>query len=152
MIKKISSFIICAFILALLSACGEGYSLSAVNGCYLDKVEGGSEIAPQQFAAKESSNVSFLGWVIDPFSKQTISKVKVIALNDLGKPYLIGDGRSGFPRSDVAAAFNNQGYANAGYKIDAKLNIPKGSYKLQFNSEGDSNLIVCAPQATLVIN
>lgn len=138
--------------LALLSACGNGYSLSSVNGCYLDRVEGGSEVAPQQFVAKESSNVSFLGWVIDPFSKQAISEVKVIAINDLGKPYLIGDGRSGFPRSDVAAAFNNQNYANAGYKIDAKLIIPKGSYNLQFNSEGDGILIVCAPQATLVIN
>lgn len=149
--NKIVSLIIFVLPLALLSACSKEYSLYTSNGCYVDKVEGGVELSPQQFAVDEGVAARFLGWAIDPFGKKSPSVVKVIAVNDQGKPYLLGYGGTGTSRPDVATAFNNQNYAKSGYRIEASLKIPKGSYKLQLNSESDGNIIVCSPHVSLVV-
>lgn len=151
MTKKILSLIVFILPLSLLSACSEEYSLYSANGCYVDKVEGGVEAPPQQFSVDEGATVAFLGWALDPFNKNSPSVVKIIAVSDQGKPYLLGDGGAGASRPDVATVFNNQNYAKAGYRVEVSLKIPKGAYKLQLNSESDNNIIVCSPQASLVI-
>lgn len=151
MINKIVSLIIFMIPLALLSACSDEYSLYSSNGCYVDKIEGGVEVSPQQFAVDEGAAAGFLGWAIDPFGKKSPSVIKVIAVNDQGRPYLLGDGGAGTSRPDVATVFNNQSYAKSGYRVEASLKIPKGSYNLQLNSESDGNIIVCSPPANLVV-
>lgn len=140
------------FFVALQGCTEQKPAVNLSSGCALDNIEGAGRLPDGNYVSLPNSKLKAIGWMADVNLAQTPQNVTMILVASDGNVTSQGNG-SMSPRPDVAAAFNKNGIANAGYTIGFELNknLPNGVYEVVLNGVFGGRIAVCTTNKKLKI-
>jgi hypothetical protein len=122
------------------------------SGCSLDTIHGSNRSSPTQFTMPAGAQVVMDGWIADVEAGQVPESISISIANKEGKAYLVGQGKAGTARPDVAKVFDKEALSTAGYSIKTDLNgIPAGAYTIHLLGTYKDKQRICVDNKEVVI-
>lgn len=118
------------------------------QSCAVDSIEGAQP--GSVFLAKNGQALTLRGWAGDLTRGRIPAGIDVLLVDGDRTEVVIGRGKAGIERPDVAAFYKNQALLLAGFSIAATASVPRaGDWELRLREHFPGRDIVCYADKTL---